>query len=113
MAERLMVYEDRGVYRIGWYLPDDDDMGITLGEDLRDIARCNDKEHKAATQAIKDQEDMELDDNGFYWESKSKAQVALKIAKQAVKDLDSGTQMPEWAKQALAAGWKAPKGWKP
>lgn len=24
-----------------------------------------------------------------------------------------GMRLPDWAKQALAAGWKMPKGWKP
>ena len=84
MADKLMVYKDRGVYRIGWYLSDEVDMGITLGEDLRDIARCDDKEHKAATQSVKALGDVELDGDGYYWESKPKAQVALRIAIQAV-----------------------------
>ena len=117
MKEKLIVYEDRNagqrVYRIGWYLPDDEDMGMTLGEDLSDIAQCDDKEHKAATQAIEAWDDVELDGDGYYWESKSKAQAALRVAKQAVEELSSTTPMPEWAKQALAAGWKAPKGWRP
>lgn len=120
MKEKLIVYDDRGIYRIGWYLPDDDDMGMSLGEDLSSISQCKDKEHKAATIALYqvanklcNLEGMELDGFGFYWESKSKAQAALRLAKQAVKDLGSATPMPEWAKQALAAGWKAPKGWKP
>lgn len=38
------------------------------------------------------------------------ARAARKAAKFA---FDEGREMPEWAKQALAAGWKAPKGWKP
>lgn len=113
MADKLMVYEDRGVYRIGWYLPDDDDMGITLGEDLKDINQCDDKEHKAATQAVEALDDSVIDQYGFYWESKSAAQKVLKVAKQAVENLNSATPIPEWARQALIAGWKAPKGWKP
>lgn len=42
---------------------------------------------------------------------KAKMVAALKLAK--VEFDNREVEMPEWAKMALAAGWKKPKGWKP
>jgi len=54
---------------------------------------------------------------GFEFESVSDVKRFLAAMRAAVKsaksEYDSGVPWPEWAKQAQAAGWKAPKGWKP
>lgn len=47
------------------------------------------------------------------WYTRSGASKALAAAKAALTIHRSAKPWPEWAKQALAAGWKAPKGWKP
>lgn len=47
----------------------------------------------------------------YYWESHKAAATALRTIKEAWKHRER--PLPEWARQAIAAGWKAPKGWKP
>lgn len=49
----------------------------------------------------------------WVWESKASATIALRAAKAAVQSVVAKRPTPEWTKQAIAAGWKAPKGWKP
>lgn len=39
--------------------------------------------------------------------------IANTARKAAKASFDSDVPMPEWAKKALEAGWKMPKGWKP
>jgi hypothetical protein len=40
--------------------------------------------------------------------------VAMRAAAKAAKhSFSSDVEYPEWARTALAAGWKPPKGWKP
>ena len=51
--------------------------------------------------------------DGYRWETRGDAQRALRAAKAALLDARSKVPLPDWAKQALAAGWKMPKGWKP
>lgn len=64
-----------------------------------------------------DPDTVTMDIAGFSFESSSIAKrffAAMKAAqKSARSDYDSDAPWPEWAKQARAAGWKAPKGWKP
>ncbi len=48
----------------------------------------------------------------FQWETEAAAKRALKKAEAALKAAQANKPYPEWAKQALAAGWKPPRGWK-
>ena len=117
--DKLVVFESQGVYRIGWYLWEDDDMGATLGEDLSLIKLIEknldnkevDKDHVSVTRALMGLEGVQKDDGGFYWESKGEATKALKLAKVAARGVVG--EYPEWAKKAILEGWKAPRGWKP
>jgi hypothetical protein len=114
--DRLVVFESQGVYRIGWYLVDEQDMGMTIGEDLDDIHRSTEKDHVAVTMALKDQEETQRDNNGFYWETKAMANRTLTFAKHIASlslKSKSSVEWPAWTKKALAAGWKPPKNWKP
>jgi len=78
-----------------------------------------DLEHKAATVGAASQKDCEMyqrtggTDSGFYWEHKSDVQQALKLAKLRIVEARSKVPWPQWARDAVAHGWKAPKGWKP
>lgn len=55
--------------------------------------------------------------DGWRFPTEHAAKRALVIARAARKAaklaFDTGREMPEWAQQARAAGWKPPKGWKP
>jgi hypothetical protein len=46
------------------------------------------------------------------WARKFRAAMNAAL-KSARSEYDSNVPWPEWAKQAEAAGWKPPKGWKP
>lgn len=110
--DRLSIFETRKgyVFYIGWLCWEDDygdEEGLRLGEgtgteDLDD--------HRAAEQAVKDMKDGREESGAFFWESRSRAVKALKVAKEAIKNIEK--PLPEWAKTAIAEGWKAPKGWK-
>jgi len=113
MADRLVVFEKQNVYRIGWYLQEEQDMGATLGEeDKREFSK-DEWDYKLAIETIEALPDVEKDKDGYFWESRKEAQEVLKQIKTAIKSYQSGVKMPDWAKKALAAGWKPPKGWKP
>jgi hypothetical protein len=111
--DKLSIFEDRNGYTfyIGWLCWDEDfgeEEGLRLGEGRN----VNDVEHLAAEQAVKSMRDgREGQDGSFFWESRSAAAKALKVAKEAIKNRER--PLPEWAIKALAAGWKAPKGWQP
>jgi len=52
--------------------------------------------------------------DGWEWENHVAAKAAFRVAKAALKNYRNGTGVwPEWARTALANGWKAPEGWKP
>jgi hypothetical protein len=110
--DRLSIFETRDgyVYYIGWLCWEDDygdEEGLRLGEG--DGADLDD--HHAAEEAVKDMKDGREQGGVFFWESRSSAAKALKVAKEAIKNREH--PLPDWAKTALAEGWKAPKGWKP
>lgn len=109
---RLAIYEDTCVFRLRWYFPDEDDWGMTLGEDLKDLKGAE-WDHKAASLAVKGMSGVELDGDGFWWDSKSQTQGALRLAHQAIKAGKDAVPMPEWAVKALEQGWRPPKGWRP
>lgn len=51
---------------------------------------------------------------GFSFESRELVKRAMGEAKAALKALkEGGDPWPEWARIALANGWRPPKGWKP
>lgn len=118
MKDRLVIEEERRGYRfyIAWYFPESGDLGAQLGDahphkgaDEHDIAS------RAAWGAA-----PALEGAGYFWETKAQATTALRAANAAlraanatVKTAQSSVPLPEWAKQALAAGWKMPRGWKP
>lgn len=108
--ERLVIDEYGGALRICWYFPDSGDTGAYLGDYLTEKTAPTDSEHSTATEALKGQP---FDGVGYYWETRSAVNKALVAVRAALKAKQSTKPYPEWAKQALAAGWKAPKGWQP
>ncbi len=125
MKDYVFVTKDyRGHWRLQWFIVEDDCEGAVLGE--YDYAKeelethlsgknGEDREFYIAEIAALDRSGApgrQHDRYGHFWESEKEAKAALRIVKAALKN-DGGRPMPDWAKQALAAGWKAPKGWKP
>lgn len=129
MADRIVVVEsERGGpgYRIQWEINTDGD--IDLG------AYCGQSKKKPSDEIPSDPEAREFwayeragfqvigdspkgycghDRIGFWWETKSHATAAIAKIRALAKVTLSGVPWPDWAKQAVAAGWKPPKGWKP
>jgi hypothetical protein len=123
MSERLAIEERGGAYRIGWYFygdeNEDEEFGLMLGDHIVSDGIDN-RETQAAADAIAASpfrpdypESLAKRGRAWTWESKSKAQKALAIANAAIKALNAKKPWPDWALKAVAAGWKAPKGWKP
>ncbi len=113
MTDRLVIIPDRYTYRIGWIC--DGEEGAMLGEDKSEgigatPAKRDDWELWASNKIAREAK-AERDGRGFYWESKSEASAVLKAIQLQFKNADR--PLPEWAKLALDAGWKPPKGWKP
>ena len=55
---------------------------------------------------------VQRDHSGFFWETKTAAQAALRVARAAIS-AGADRPIPDWAQKALEAGWRAPKGWRP
>lgn len=118
MNPKLDIFEERDGYGIAWF--DEDGEGLRLG-DSPESENCPTPpknpdlaEHWHAYQAAIKSLGVELSWNAApRWDSMSSAKKALSAARAAVKIAASNKPWPEWARQALAAGWKAPKGWKP
>lgn len=104
----------RGRFRICWLIVDEGEEGAHLGDYLYE-GKPSDvfDEHSVATEAARKVAASECDEIGLFWETQSAARKALAAANAALRSHRSTKPWPEWAKQALAAGWKAPKGWQP
>lgn len=121
MKDQLIVTTayNRSVYHVAWLLADDGEVGGVLGQDPQDGTGAEPKdaadwEHWAASKAVRAMEPKpERDSFGFCWESRRAAHAARRIAKAAIKRGRAAKPLPDWAQKALAAGWKAPKGWSP
>ena len=107
-------------FRIYWYLAEVGDLGAAVGEfkvptmkpresyKTDEDFQCHLVNHVAGKT-----EGVEHDHNSYFWETRAQAQRALRLLKAELKAARDNTPWPDWAKQALAAGWKAPKGWGP
>ena len=49
----------------------------------------------------------------WVWPDRKAAAAVRQAIVAAVNAKKAETPLPDWAQKALAAGWKAPKGWKP
>jgi hypothetical protein len=131
MRDRLELVESKIGYQIQWYLGDDQEEGAALGDSMgitetidRFVERVQAEMDSDAMQqfehyvaelaACKSTGCLRNVSSGvLYWETKNEATVALRAARLAVKLYQANIPWPEWAKTAVANGWKAPKGWKP
>lgn len=112
--DKLVVVEERGVYRIQWMLADEDyDMGGYLGQDAADGTGTAPKdradwEHWAASAAVR-ATGAQRDSTSFYWDTGASATAALRVARAA---LVQERPLPDWAIKATAEKRTPPKGWK-
>ena len=107
----------RNGLQIVWYMPDQDDIGGTVGEGEPTDTLPDDPEKRllhwevnTAYRAVQPFADGHVKHYGFTFESMAKAKLALRAANEALR---SDTLMPAWAVAALEAGWTPPEGWEP
>jgi hypothetical protein len=114
MEPKLTVDEHLGYYYLTWY--DEDGAGGTLGQDSED--GCGQEpedreswEHWIGSKVARESGAIQINNGlGLGFETESEAKKALAKIRATFK---AGRGLPDWAKTALAEGWKAPKGWKP
>lgn len=113
-SAKLVVHEDDWKFRLAWEF--EDDIGGTICDEAeyKKYSEENQPEDRETWECwiastIAKQSAAEHDSFGFYWKSLSDARKVLNQIKLRFKQ---DRPLPEWAKTALAAGWKAPKGWK-
>lgn len=114
MRDRLVVFQRdmEYVYRIGWLLAEEGEIGLVIGEDSKCLKRPEPTDRDAwenwvAHKVARDSQGADHDFGGFYWESSREAKATLATIKLQFK----GGKKPlaEWEKRAIAAGWKPPK----
>src|SRR5882762_6400461 len=109
----LIVEVTRGYeWRLVWYFPDENDTGATFGDEGESTGQEL-FEQNAGYSAAKLTHGCERDKIGFYWNTEPQAKRAKTAINAAIKSARSKRPLPDWAIKAIAAGWKAPKGWKP
>lgn len=118
--DRLVIEEIRGGgYCVGWYLDEEQEMGLLLGEAWSKNRRTKDRalvkedelETWAAEHALADVTHERHGEGCFEFESRAQAVAALKLARAAIRAARAEVLLEEWEKKALAAGWKPPSGW--
>jgi hypothetical protein len=120
MAKSKVVLQTdhKDLWRIYWLVDGweggDDEAGGCLGElkSWKEEAPTADDREAWETWAVETalhERGCESDPTGFFWESMDEGKKALAIVKEVLKQ---ERPLPDWAKKALAAGWKPPKGWK-
>lgn len=113
MTDRLVVFEDRYGYRIGWEC--DGDTGAVIGQDKSDGTGPAPTDRDAwevwIASKLAKESGAYRDGAAFCWESKSAALAVLRAIKLQFRNAER--PLPEWATTALAAGWKPPKDWRP
>ena len=110
--DRLSILEGRQGPTIGWFLADEQEFGLMLGESNSDVP---DKETQVAMETIRALPEADrpisMGSREWVWGNMSSAKRALAAAKLAIKNIKH--PMPEWALKAVSEGWKPPKGWTP
>lgn len=136
MSKKIDIFQDRYEYHVSWLDEEAGDEGAWIGQDANtSLASLQAK--LATAKQKRDYDDYEYlaveiaaqkwveaspdgvsrHGHGFEFETVTKAKqflAAMRAEMKAAKaEFTTGVPWPEWAKQAKAAGWKPPKGWKP
>lgn len=115
MKDRLVIERNQDqTYTIDWYIPDECEMGGRLGQDKNDgrgepPKDREDYEHWLASKVAAQSTGVRRNRYGFFWDSRREVDAAMRQIKEALRQ---DRPLPEWAKKALAEGWKPPKGWR-
>lgn len=119
MPLHLGLVEDmweRG-WSIGWFdvQPDGSSrMDVLLGEPISDKDAITHRQNIAALRGAQRVKVTCCSTSGAYiWETKKHAARAMRLARAELKAIQTGRPFPDWAKQALAEGWKPPRRWRP
>ena len=129
MADSIELNEQHGRFYLVWCV--DGDFGAQVGEGGLSQGAVDDKllharragdqgdtEYWAVESCVASDVAIQRDERGYFWESATVATKALRAARAVLKMerlrvKNKETPWPEWALQAKAAGWTAPKNWKP
>lgn len=139
---KLGIFEDRYNYRVSWY-DEEDGEGGSIGQDhsrrppsafdaeIEEAKKDRSQDgydhfeylvvERAARVWFEEQTakgaDVRAGVSAYEMGSRNLASSLLSVARAAVKQAKSewtaNVPWPDWAKTALAQGWKPPKGWKP
>lgn len=128
MKDRVVIEGEPGEYYLQWYLAAESDMGGILGQDdctEASLLKASGEEWESVATALEARSAASLTNgerckrggsllhDAFVWERRSDAAAALKLIKAGVAARKAQRPMPEWARTAIANGWKPPKGWTP
>lgn len=132
---KLGIFEDRYESYVAWN--DDGEPGAWIGQDGKTPVAAlksrqveakksrdfDDYEYLAVEIAAQDWVKNKGEDYvsssgcGYSFQTEGQARTFIAAMRAAMKvaraEYDTDVPWPEWAKQATAAGWKSPKGWKP
>ena len=113
MRDVLKVQDYYGQYYLTWFI--DGEEGACIGDRRSQGIGPEPNDYESwqtwiAAHVAREQGAKPFD-FGLGWDTRAPAVRALKIIKVMWKNRK--TPLPEWAKMALAAGWKPPKNWKP
>lgn len=104
------VFAHRGNdwYSIGWFGGDEEAEGdLHLGE----LEGIEDVEDAECSNVVRDMADVIVDGGELCWYEEAACVKALRVARMKLRELQSKkAPLEEWEKQALAAGWKPPRG---
>lgn len=114
---KLVVYDLKGVFAVGWDDATGDGVNCWLGEHLSasENGSMPEKDTAAAELAVKPYAENcgAVSDHNRVWlfDKRTHAVAAKKLANQAIALLKSKKEpAAEWERVALSQGWKPPKG---
>lgn len=123
MKDKWVIEEQGYDYCIMWLLAEEQDLGAYFGDGDGPNGEMNatapDSWDVSHNLACKELALIGLGhrpkERNRYWtfETRAEANQALKILNGCMKRAQDAKPWPEWAIKAQAAGWTAPKGWKP
>lgn len=108
----LVAQECRDGWELVWAFEDDD--GCALGDE-----ETGDPVTSAAWSAVEAFAAANPDTvsrprgDGFVFNTERTARKVLAVVNAAMLAAAANKPLPDWAQKAIAAGWKAPKGWTP
>ena len=106
------IVKDNYMFHLAWF-DDEDGEGLRFGDDheTESVKKCpSDPDLAEHWHAVRGAKTV---NGSLHWDSVTDAKKAKASANAAVKAYRVNKPLPDWALQAKAAGWTAPKGWKP